>query len=210
LERLRIQRRRGIEPARDHPEPEDDRALVRRAQQGEREAFATLVRRHQDRAFNLAYQMVRHREDALDVAQEAFARAYTSLPSFKGDATFGTWLHRIVVNLAIDSLRRRRRGGETPYDDWRGLPEEPDGELTAPDDPGMALEAKQTRALLARGIAELPPAQRAALILREVEGLSYEEIARAVGCSPGTVMSRLFYGRRRLRQVLKARLADLR
>jgi RNA polymerase sigma-70 factor (ECF subfamily) len=74
----------------------------------------------------------------------------------------------------------------------------------------MALEAKQTRALLARGIAELPPAQRAALILREVEGLSYEEIARAVGCSPGTVMSRLFYGRRRLRQVLKARLADLR
>jgi RNA polymerase sigma-70 factor (ECF subfamily) len=168
------------------------------------------VRRHQDRAFNLAYQIVRNREDALDVAQEAFAKAYTSLPAFKGDAAFGTWLHRIVVNLAIDTLRRRRRGSEATYDDSRGIPEDSEGDAPAPDDPAAAVEAKQTRALLARGIGQLPPAQRAVLILREIEGLSYEEIARSVGCSLGTVMSRLFYARRKLQQALKAHLADLR
>jgi len=200
----------GRVPPPEQPGPQDDRYLVERAQHGEREAFATLVRRHQDRAFNLAYQMVRNREDALDVAQEAFARAYTSLSAFKGDATFGTWLHRIVVNLSIDTLRRRRRGGEASYDDSRGLAEEPEGDLPAPDNPSTALEAKQTRALLARGIGRLPPAQRAVLILREIEGMSYEEIARAVGCNLGTVMSRLFYARRKLRQALRAHLADLR
>jgi RNA polymerase sigma-70 factor (ECF subfamily) len=200
----------GIGPAQECPESLDDRQLVERAKHGEREAFASLVRRHQDRAFNLAYQMVRNREDALDVAQEAFTRAYTSLPTFKGDATFSTWLHRIVVNLAIDSLRRRRRGGEATYDDARGLPEEPEADLPAGEDPVTVLEAKQTRALLARGIEQLPPAQRAVVILREIEGMSYEEIAQAVGCNPGTVMSRLFYARRKLQQILKAHLADLR
>jgi RNA polymerase sigma-70 factor, ECF subfamily len=200
----------GRVPPPEQPGLQDDRYLVERAQQGARDAFATLVRRHQDRAFNLAYQMVRNREDALDIAQEAFARAYSSLSGFKGDAAFGTWLHRIVVNLAIDTLRRRRRGGEASYDDARGLPEEPEGGLPAPDDPATSLEAKQTRALLARGIAQLPPAQRAVLILREIEGLSYDEIARAVRCNLGTVMSRLFYARRKLQQALKAHLADLR
>jgi RNA polymerase sigma-70 factor (ECF subfamily) len=200
----------GRVPPPEPPGLPDDRYLVERAQKGERDAFAALVRRHQDRAFNLAYQMVRNREDALDVAQDAFARAYASLPAFKGEATFGTWLHRIVVNLAIDALRRRRRGGEAAYDDSRGLPEDPDADPPAPDDPVMALETKQIRALLARGIGQLPPAQRAVLILREIEGLSYEEIARAVGCNLGTVMSRLFYARRRLQRILKAHLADLR
>ena len=190
--------------------PEDDRNLVDRAKQGDREAFATLVRRHQDRAFNLAYQMVRNREEALDISQEAFARAYTSLPTFKGEASFSTWLHRIVVNLAIDSLRRRRVTGTASYDDTRAVPEDQEAEPATPDDPATALESKQIRALLARGIAELPPAQRAVLVLREIEGMTYEEISRAVGCTLGTVMSRLFYARRRLQQVLKNHLADLR
>jgi RNA polymerase sigma-70 factor (ECF subfamily) len=184
--------------------------LVERAKQGDRDAFATLVRRHQDRAFNLAYQMVRNREEALDISQEAFARAYTSLPTFKGEASFTTWLHRIVVNLAIDGLRRRRVAGTASYDDTRAVPEDQEAEPAAPDDPATALESKQVRALLARGMAQLPPAQRAVLVLREIEGMTYEEISRAVGCSLGTVMSRLFYARRRLQQVLKSHLADLR
>ncbi len=190
--------------------PEDDRDLVDRARRGDQDAFSTLVRRHQDRAFNLAYQMVRNREDALDISQEAFARAYTSLASFKGEASFTTWLHRIVVNLAIDNLRRSRRSGTTAYDDTRALPEEQEAEPSAPDDPAVALENKQVRALLARGIAKLPPAQRAVLVLREIEGMSYEEISRAVGCNLGTVMSRLFYARRKLQQMLRSRLGDLR
>jgi RNA polymerase sigma-70 factor (ECF subfamily) len=197
-------------PERPHREPEDDRNLVERAQQGDREAFATLVRRHQDRAFNLAYQMVRNREDALDISQEAFARAYTSLPTFKGEASFSTWLHRIVVNLAIDSLRRKRVTGTASYDDTRAVPGEPEAEPSTRDDPATALESKQVRALLARGIAQLPPVQQAVLVLREIEGMTYEEISQAVGCSLGTVMSRLFYARRRLQQVLRKHLADLR
>ncbi len=191
-------------------ETKADRDLVERARQGDRESFGTLVRRHQDRAFNLAYQIVRNREDALDISQEAFARAYTSLPTFKGEASFATWLHRIVVNLAIDSLRRKQRGGIATYDDARAAPEEWSADLTATEDPAAVLETKQVRALLARGIARLPPAQRAVLVLREIEGMSYEEISRAVGCTLGTVMSRLFYARRKLQQVLKGHLGDLR
>lgn len=197
-------------PKRLPEETQDDRDLVERARRGDREAFGALVRCYQDRAFNLAYQMLRNREEALDVAQEAFARAYASLPTFKGESSFTTWLHRIVVNLGIDSLRRTQRSGTVAYDDTRATPEEGEGDLPAVDDPAAALEMKQVRDLLARGIARLPAAQRAVLLLREVEGLSYEEISRLVGCNLGTVMSRLFYARRRLRQVLKAHLADLR
>lgn len=191
-------------------QPDEDRRLVERSARGDREAFGLLVRRHQERAFNLAYQVLRNREDALDTAQEAFVKAFASLPGFKGEASFTTWLHRIVVNLAIDALRRRRRGQGGEYDDRRAAPEEPGAEVEAPGDPETELEQKQVRALLARGIGQLPPAQRAVLVLREIEGLSYEEIARAVGCSLGTVMSRLFYGRRKLQRIFKDSLSDLR
>jgi RNA polymerase sigma-70 factor (ECF subfamily) len=190
--------------------PEDDRRLVERSAQGDREAFGVLVRRHQERTFNLAYQVLRNREDALDVAQEAFVKAFASLPGFKGESSFTTWLHRIVVNLAIDSLRRRRRSQGIEYDDRRAVPEEPGVEVEAPGGPENELELKQVRALLARGIGLLPPAQRAVLVLREIEGLTYEEIARAVGCSLGTVMSRLFYARRKLQRIFKDHLPDLR
>jgi len=188
----------------------DDRALVDRAAQGDREAFGALVLRHQNRVFNVAYQVVRNREDALDVSQEAFAKAFASLSSFKGEAGFTTWMHRIVVNLAIDCLRRRRRGDATAYDDRLAVPEDGESGLAAPDDPAAAVESRQVQSLLTRGIQALPPAHRAVLVLREIEGLSYDEIARAVGCNLGTVMSRLFYARRKLRKVLEPHMDDLR
>jgi RNA polymerase sigma-70 factor (ECF subfamily) len=195
------------------PGPEeraDDRTLVGRAMRGDRDAFGALVQRHQDRVFNLAYQVVRNREDALDVAQEAFVKAFASLSNFKGEASFTTWMHRIVVNLAIDCLRRRRRGDPTAYDDRLHVPEDGEHGPAAPDDPEAALGTRQVQSLLSRGIAALPPAHRAVLILREIQGLSYEEIAQAVGCSLGTVMSRLFYARRKLQKVLRPNLDDLR
>jgi RNA polymerase sigma-70 factor (ECF subfamily) len=195
------------------PGPEgqaDDRELVQRATRGDREAFGALVQRHQDRVFNLAYQIVRNREDALDVAQDAFVKAFASLSSFKGEASITTWIHRIVVNLAIDCLRRRRRGESVAYDDRLAVPEDGETAPPAPDDPESVLEARQRQALLARGIEALPPAHRAVLILREIEGLRYEEIARAVGCNLGTVMSRLFYARRKLQKVLQPHWDDLR
>ena len=164
-----------------------------RARDGERDCFGTTVRPHRARAFNLAYQIVRNREDALDISQEAFARVYTSLSAFKGEATFTTWLRRIAVNLAIDSVRRKQRAGIATYDDTRAVGEEPNTDIARGQDPATALETKQVRALLARGIAQLPPAQRAVVVLREIEGMSYEEISRTVGCTLGTVMSRLFY-----------------
>src|SRR5512136_3104099 len=149
------------------PGPEeraDDRALVERATRGDREAFGALVQRHQDRVFNLAYQVVRNREDALDVAQEAFVKAFAALSSFKGEASFTTWIHRIVVNLAIDCLRRRRRGDPTTYDDRLAVPDDVEASPAAAEDPQTALEAQQVRALLARGIQALPPAHRAVLV----------------------------------------------
>ncbi len=195
------------------PGPEErlaDRNLVDQATGGDREAFGALVRRHQDRVFNLAYQIVRNREDALDVAQEAFVKAFSSLSSFKGEASFTTWMHRIAVNLAIDTLRRRRRGDASVYDDRVAVAEEGESRVPAPDNPEAALESQQVRRLLTRGIEALPPTHRAVLILREVDGLSYDEIARAVGCSLGTVMSRLFYARRKLQKILRPHLNDLR
>jgi RNA polymerase sigma-70 factor (ECF subfamily) len=195
------------------PGPEertDDRALVARAADGDRAAFGALVQRHQDRIFNLAYQVVRNREDALDVAQDAFVKAFASLSGFKGEASFTTWMHRIVVNLAIDCLRRRRRGDPTDYDDRLAVPEERDAGFTAPDNPEKALETREVRSLLARGLQGLPPAHRAVLVLREIEGLSYRQIARVVGCNVGTVMSRLFYARRKLKKVLEPIWDDLR
>ncbi len=188
----------------------DDRQLVERAARGDREAFGALVQRHQDRVFNLSYQIVRNREDALDVAQEAFVKAFASLSSFKGDASFATWVHRIVVNLAIDCLRRRRRGDATSYDDRVAVSEEGDVGPVASENPETALGARQVRSLLSRGLEALPPAHRAVLVLREIEGLSYDEIARAVGCNLGTVMSRLFYARRKLQKTLRPHWDDLR
>ena len=125
-------------------EPGDDRALVERAARGDRDAFGLLVRRHQDRVFNLAYHVVRNREDALDVAQDAFVKAFASLPSFKGEASFTTWIHRIVVNLAIDCLRRRRRGDPTEYDDRLAGPEAAEARLAAPDDPDPRWRARRS------------------------------------------------------------------
>jgi RNA polymerase sigma-70 factor (ECF subfamily) len=187
-----------------------DGELVGRAARGDRDAFGGLVQRHQDRVFNLAYHIVRNRDDALDVAQEAFVKAYASLSSFKGEASFSTWMHRIVVNLAIDCLRRRRRGDAGTYDDRVAVSDDGESGLAAPDNPEAAVESLQVRRLLARGIQALPPAHRAVLVLREVEGLSYDDIAQAVGCSLGTVMSRLFYARRKLQKILRPHLDDLR
>ena len=182
---------------------DDDGALVERAKGGDEDAFASLVHRHRDRAFAVAYRLVREREDALDVSQEAFVRAYQSLRGFKGEARFSTWLHRIVVNLALDHLRRQAHHEAGEYKDARAL-EEAAHQVVAPTpDPQQAVEATEMRRLIQEGMAGLPAEQRTALVLREIEGLSYKEIARAMRCSIGTVMSRLHYARRKMQAALR-------
>ena len=181
----------------DH-EPTDDHALVLRTKRGDRSAFEILVGRYQDRAYNVAYQILRHHEDALDVAQEAFARAYVSIARFRGTAGFYTWLYRILVNLAIDWARAKGRENPISLDD-------PKRDMAASGmaaDPVASLETKELREQIVRAVACLPPDQRACLTLREIDGLSYQEIARMMNCSIGTVMSRLHAARRKLQQIL--------
>ncbi|HEU5393284.1 MAG TPA: sigma-70 family RNA polymerase sigma factor [Candidatus Methylomirabilis sp.] len=193
------------------PEAPGDAALVDRARAGEAAAFEALVKRHQAAAFALAYQMVRHREDAQDIAQEAFVRVFRGLRDFQGQAAFKTWLHRIVVNLALDALRRRSRQPAAAYDDTREPGDEAREEVGAhPDeDPDRALQAREVGEAIRMALEEVPAPQRAALLLREVEGLSYQEIAEVLGCAVGTVMSRLHYARRRLRERLRPFLEEL-
>lgn len=176
-----------------------DQDLVLRTKAGDRSAFEALVGKYQDRAYNVAFQILRHHEDALDVAQEAFARAYVSIGRFRGSAGFYTWLYRILVNLAIDQARARGKKAPIPLDDPESVTAQ--GGLTA--DPGASLETKEIGERIARAVATLPVQQRIALTLREIEGFSYQEIARVMNCSIGTVMSRLHSARQKLQQMLK-------
>ena len=171
---------------------------IEAARNGDMDAFRALVELNQRRLVGLAFGIVRNREDAEDLVQEALVRAWRSLANFDGRSQFSTWLYRIVVNVCIDHLRRRRL--ETlSLDEHRG----------ASIDPRNSLAGAGLRDRLSRALDELSPAHRAVLTLREVEGLSYKEIAVAVGCSLGTVMSRLFHARRRMQMLLIDDAKDL-
>jgi RNA polymerase sigma-70 factor (ECF subfamily) len=188
---------------------DSDRTLVARAQGGDREAFGRLLRRYEKRVFSVANSILRNPDDARDVAQEAFWKAHNALANFDGQAQFFTWMYRITVNLAIDYLRKRR-GQRVEFDDARANGEEDGADPTGLSprrlgfDPHRALEDQELRGQLERSLAQLSPAHRAVLVLREVEGLSYQEMADVVGCSIGTIMSRLFHARKKMQTLLLA------
>lgn len=173
---------------------DDDFPLVDRARQGDAAAFDELVTLHRGRLVRMLYQMVRNPDDAVDLAQETFVRAWRGVRGFDGRHAFTTWLHRIATNAAIDFMRRQSR---------RPLPVElQEDALPAPRAPQPMDEAHIHRRIESV-LFSLPPEQRAVLVLREMEEYSYEEIARLVGCSQGTVMSRLFHARRKMQAELK-------
>jgi RNA polymerase sigma-70 factor (ECF subfamily) len=185
-------------------ESERDRELILRAQRGDRPAFAELVERHQRRAFSIALGLVRDEQDASEIVQEAFLRVYRGLDAFNGAASFFTWLYRIVKNLSIDLMRRPA---------WqRELSDELAGEQTdalflariAGTDPEDAFRRRELAAVVGEAIEALPSYHRAVILMREVEGMSYEEMAVAAGVSKGTIMSRLFHARKKLQRVLEA------
>lgn len=181
------------------PTEVNDRELVARCQAGDDAAFDDLVRRHQGRAFNVAWQLLRNREDATEVAQDAFVRIYRTLAGFRGECEFTTWLHQIVVNLAHNKHRwwRRRGRQETDtLDDERQV-----AALIVPPDVVLA-QRELVRTLSAR-IAALPVPYREVLVLRNVEELSYEEIAVVLQCEVGTVKSRIARAREALRESMK-------
>ena len=198
-----MSRRIGPDPGASKP---DDAEAVRQARDGDREAFRVLVERHQGRAYRLALRVLRDEEGARDVVQDAFLKAYRSLDRFEGRSGFYTWLYRIVMNLCLD---RRRRSHTRREVEWNEAAEaEAALEVPALADPGAApdaaLDRSQLRGLVARAIAELPDDARRTIELREIDGLSYQEIAQVLGIPKGTVMSRLHYARRRLAAALRA------
>lgn len=178
------------------PGMKDDRQLVAQAQRGDPEAFAQLVGRYQKMVYNLALGKTGSHHDAEEVTQTAFLKAWQSIRSFQGKAAFSSWLYRLTANAAIDLLRQRR-GPALSLDD-PGLPP------LAGRDPGPeeASLAAERRRLLWQAIDRLPEAQRTPLILREMEGLSYREIAQVLELEEGTVKSRLARARLLLRQLL--------
>jgi RNA polymerase sigma-70 factor (ECF subfamily) len=181
-----------------------DQQLVDDARRGSTEAFSVLVRRHQRKAFAVALGVLHDPEDAKDVCQEAFLRVHKGLDRFEGDAQFFTWLYRIIVNLAIDQLRKKR--GEKFEFDEKIESDSPDPSGIAPQrlgfDPARALGDKELRGKIRGALDQLSAVHRTVLVLREVEGLSYKEIADAMECSIGTVMSRLFHARKKMQSLL--------
>ena len=174
----------------------DDRQLVARAQGGDPEAFSQLVERHQTMVYRLALGKTGSPQDAEEVTQTAFLKAWQGLRTFQGKAAFSTWLYRLTANAAVDLLRRRREPALSLDDP--DLPPIPD---LAPSPEELSMAAERRR-LLWQAIDQLPESHRLPLVLRELEGLSYREIARALDLEEGTVKSRLARGRLMLRQQL--------
>jgi RNA polymerase sigma-70 factor (ECF subfamily) len=186
-------------------EAEEDRVLVERAQQGDKQAFRQLVDRHQRRAFAIAIGLVRDEQDAREIVQEAFLRVYRNLDRFKGGSAFFTWLYRIVTNLAIDLMRKPARREAELFDNPSVADEADSFSFVARIDGADPLDVVRRRELAARiqeALAELPPYHRSVILMREVEGMSYQEMAEAMQVSKGTIMSRLFHARQKLQRAL--------
>ena len=183
-------------PKPDDKPPATDRELLDRCRAGDETAFDDLVLRHQQRAFNIAFQLLRDREDASEVAQDAFVRIYRSIGDFGGDCEFTTWLHQIVVNLARNKHRWWKRRGKQMSVSLDSTVEIGDGEIVlqiAGKDDAPDVQAVKTEfiKLLGQRMNEMPRKLQQVLVLRNVENLSYEEIAEVLGCSIGTVKSRI-------------------
>lgn len=183
-----------------------DLALVAQVQQGDKRAFDVLVARYQHRIIKLVSRFVRDRDEAMDVAQDAFIKAYRAMPGFRGDSAFYTWLYRIAINTAknhLASLARRPREAEVTDADGEEIGVE---ELQRDDEtPEKTLQVEQMKQIIFETIEGLAPDLRTAILLREMDGLSYEEIAQAMDCPVGTVRSRIF----RAREVIDGKLKPL-
>jgi RNA polymerase sigma-70 factor (ECF subfamily) len=181
----------------------DDQALVRAAQRGDMAAFEELVARHRDKIYARAYSMMRNEEEAIDLSQEAWVKGWQRLRQFQGESSFGTWMTRIVINLCLDQLRKQKRQRTESIE---AMDEESGGvERQMPVvtvNPTAGLERGELRQRIDRALGQLSYEHRTVLVLHEFEEMEYKQIARTMGCSIGTVMSRLFYARRKLAVLL--------
>ncbi len=178
-------------------------SIIREVRDGNVNAFEAIVREYEKNVYNIALRMSGSREDALDISQEAFLKAYHALESFRGDSKFSVWLYRIVSNTCLDFLRERKRRAEVSLsvedDEGESAQREiPDESLS----PERLYERRSTREAVQRGLMSLPEDQRKILLLREIQGFSYEEIGRVLSLESGTVKSRIFRARRKLCEFL--------
>jgi RNA polymerase sigma-70 factor (ECF subfamily) len=184
-----------------HPELQEvsDEKLVRRSQRGNMPAFEELVGRHRDKIYARAFSMMRNEEDAVDLSQEAWVKGWQRLKQFQGDSSFVTWMTRIVINLCLDQLRKHKRQRaesiEHLEEDLGGVERQMP---TVTVNPTEGLERTELRARIDKALGQLSYEHRTVLILHEFEDLEYKEIAKRMQCSIGTVMSRLFYARRKM------------
>ena len=181
--------------------------LVKRCQAGNAEAFDELVVRYRTRVFGMIYNMVHSEQDAWDLAQDSFLKAWKSIKRFRGQSSFYTWIYRIVMNVTIDWLRKKQvKAGGAEFDDAIQLKEVDPASKTVPKPdalPSENLEQREIRAEIDKAITQLSPEHRAVILMKEIDGMQYHEIAEALGCSIGTVMSRLFYARKKLQNLLR-------
>ncbi len=188
----------------DYPSAADEQ-LVAWAKDGDTEAFEELIHRHRDKIYARAMIMMRNEVDAVDLSQEAWVKSWQRLHQFQGESSFATWMTRIVINLCLDQIRRQKR---TRAESIEEMQEESGGvERQMPvveNNPTEGLESEEVRRRIDEAMGKLTDAHRAVLVLHEFEGLEYKEIAKRVGISIGTVMSRLFYARRRLASLLQS------
>jgi len=185
---------------------ENDQQLVQRVQKGDKSAFDLLVLKYQHRVLKLVSRFVSDATEAQDVAQEAFLKAYRALPSFRGDSAFYTWLYRIAINTAKNAVvSNRRRPVDFDLDLQDPEQYERQARLKDIETPEGVLLTEEIRKVVERAMQQLPEDLRTAIVLREIEGLSYEEIAQAMDCPVGTVRSRIF----RAREAIDKRLQPL-
>ena len=188
--------------------PEIDRNLVERVKSGDMAAFRELFDYYQKKVYLICFGILRSHEDALDMVQETFLKTYKSIGYFRYESNFYTWVYRIASNACLDFLRKKKRRGrsEPLAEELKKDAEETERQgavLTSSDDPRRTVVSREIGVQIEEAINSLPPDQRAIVMLREVEKLSYEEIAKTLGIRVGTVMSRLFYARKKLQEKLK-------
>jgi len=210
----RILGRKKIELKGESRSQSDDKRCIQLILDGDRNAYQFLVEKYRTKAFSIAFSILRSEHDAEDVVQESFVKAYLSLKDFRGDSAFYTWFYRIVYNMAVDLKRKVSRtssvsvepytpSGEAGDKPEAHVPEEKLQELNRIPGPQDELLRKQQAKRIKEVLGEISDEHRTVIMLREVDGMSYEEIAEVVGVSKGTVMSRLHYARKKLQQALK-------
>lgn len=185
--------------------------LVKLARNGDRAAFHTLVERYQRKVYGICYGMVRNPDDAMDLVQETFIKVFRNLERFEGQSSFYTWVYRIACNVSIDWIRKQKRNRTVDYDDAVGRDDEGDADALLPNrlgvTPAKILARRELGEKIQDAMQTLSPIHREILLLREVQGLSYQEIADTLEISIGTVMSRLHHARRNMQKALEEYLA---